>query len=115
VDDEALIIDMGSEMLATLGYRVDATQDPQQALDRLREDPQGVDLVITDLAMPHLKGDELAKALKEIRRDLPIVLCTGYNDPGHKCPDADRLFQSLLSKPFNSNELQQAIEMALRA
>jgi CheY-like chemotaxis protein len=72
-------------------------------------------LVITDLAMPHLKGDELAKALKKIRHDLPIVLCTGFNDPGHKQPDGDRLFQSLLSKPFNSNELQQAIEAAFRS
>ncbi|MEJ2639281.1 MAG: response regulator, partial [Desulfosarcinaceae bacterium] len=115
VDDEEVIIDMGSEMLTTLGYRVDATQNPQQALDRLREDPHGVDLVITDLAMPHIKGDELARALKAIRRDLPIVLCTGFNDPDQKCRHADRLFQSLLSKPFSSNELQQAIETALKA
>jgi PAS domain S-box-containing protein len=115
VDDEAVIIEMATEMLTTLGYRVDATQDPQQALDWLRQDPQGVDLVITDLAMPHLKGDELAKALKEIRRDLPIVLCTGFNDPGQKCPEANRLFKGLLLKPFSCNALQKAIETALKA
>jgi PAS domain S-box-containing protein len=115
VDDEAIILDMGTELLTTLGYTVTTTQDPQAALENIRRDPYKVDLVITDLAMPALKGDDLARALHEIRADLPVVLCTGFNDPEQKCPDADRLFKGLLLKPFNAGDLQKAIQAALTA
>jgi nitrogen-specific signal transduction histidine kinase/ActR/RegA family two-component response regulator len=115
VDDEAIILDMGTELLTTLGYTVTTTQDPQAALENIRRDPYKVDLVITDLAMPALKGDDLARALHEIRADLPVVLCTGFNDPEQKCPDADRLFKGLLLKPFNAGDLQKAIQTALTA
>lgn len=113
VDDEALIIDMGSEMLAALGYRVTASQDPQEALENLRQDPLGVDLVITDLAMPNLKGDDLARALHDIRGDLPVILCTGFSDPKISCPEADTLFSAQLPKPFTAEGLQKAIQTAL--
>ncbi len=115
VDDEALIIDMGSEMLTTLGYRVTTALDPREALDSFRSDPLGVDLVITDLAMPHLKGDDLARALHTIRDDLPVILCSGFNGTDMNCPEADQLFQAQLSKPFSAEALQAAIETALAA
>jgi CheY-like chemotaxis protein len=115
VDDEAFVLDMGAEMLTILGYTVTTTQDPRAALEDIRRDPHGVDLVITDLAMPVLKGDDLARAISEVRADLPIVLCTGFNDPEQKCPDADLLFKGLLHKPFKKEDLQRAIQGALAA
>jgi nitrogen-specific signal transduction histidine kinase len=115
VDDEAIVLDMGTELLTTLGYTVTTAQDPQTALEDIRRDPYRVDLVITDLAMPALKGDDLARAIHDIRADLPVVLCTGFNDPEQKCPDADRLFRGLLLKPFNAGDLHKAIQTALTA
>jgi CheY-like chemotaxis protein len=113
VDDEASIIDMGSEMLTTLGYVVTAFENPQEALDNFRQSPHSVDLVITDLAMPNLKGDDLAKALHEIRCDLPVILCSGFNGPEMGCPEADTLFSAQLPKPFTAEDLQKAIQTAL--
>jgi PAS domain S-box-containing protein len=115
VDDEAILLEMGSELLTTLGYTVTTTRNPLRALEDIRRDPYMVDLVITDLAMPALKGDDLARALHDIRADLPVVLCTGFIAPEQNCPDADRLFKGLLLKPFNAGELQQVIQAALTA
>ena len=77
-DDENLVF--GTElMLKQLGYRVIARTDPLVALQLFREAPEQFDLIITDHAMPHLNGTELARELTRIRPDIPVILCTGYD------------------------------------
>ena len=49
------------------------------ALEQFRSQPECIDLVITDMTMPKLTGDKLAKELLCIRQDIPIILCTGYS------------------------------------
>jgi CheY-like chemotaxis protein len=80
VDDEKLQIDLGKEMLERLGYRVSVFTDSRAALNRFRDNPVDFDLVITDMTMPHMTGDQLAAELIAIRPDIPIILCTGYSE-----------------------------------
>jgi signal transduction histidine kinase/ActR/RegA family two-component response regulator len=80
VDDEKVIIEMEQQMLERLGYRVTARTDSQGALEVFAAGPDQFDLVITDMTMPSMTGDLLARKLLEMRSDIPIILCTGYNE-----------------------------------
>ncbi|WP_136810154.1 response regulator [Desulfosediminicola flagellatus] len=79
VDDEVTIIKLLRRMLETLGYTITAATGSQQALAFFRAEPKRWDLVITDMTMPGMTGDILAKELLKIRSELPIILCTGYS------------------------------------
>jgi CheY-like chemotaxis protein len=71
---------MEQQMLERLGYRVTARTDSQGALEVFAAGPDQFDLVITDMTMPSMTGDLLARKLLEMRSDIPIILCTGYNE-----------------------------------
>jgi signal transduction histidine kinase len=79
VDDEVTLIRMGRRLLESLGYRVKAFTDPVAALDFFEREPEGIDLVLTDMTMPGLTGDQLALKLMALRHDIPIILCTGFS------------------------------------
>ena len=74
------MVETGKSILEKLGYRVKGHTDPQKAYDAFAAHSDGFDLVITDMSMPRLTGEELSKRLMEIRPDIPILLCTGYSD-----------------------------------
>lgn len=79
VDDEQMLVEMWEELLATLGYRVEGATDPVSALEIFSAAPERFDLVITDMTMPRMTGDRLARRILEIRPDIPIIICTGYH------------------------------------
>ncbi len=79
VDDEASITGMIEKMLERLRYRVQTTTSPLDALEMFRSKPDFFDLVLTDMTMPKMTGVELSKKLKEIKPDIPVVICTGHN------------------------------------
>ncbi|MEJ2638750.1 MAG: response regulator [Desulfosarcinaceae bacterium] len=80
VDDEVFQIEIGKEALERLGYKVVAHANSAKALDLFRESPMAFDLVITDMTMPDLTGDQLAREMMRIRPDIPIIICTGYSE-----------------------------------
>ena len=80
VDDETFQVDLGVRMLERLGYTVTSRKSSRDALDLFSSDPQGFDLVITDMTMPEMTGDILAQKMMKIRPDLPVIICTGYSE-----------------------------------
>ena len=109
VDDEEMIVDIMQEMLEQLGYNVTAAKDSKKALDSFHLDPMKYDLLITDMSMPNLTGDCLAKKIKDIRTDIPIIICTGYNE---KINDEEAMaigVQELIMKPVSMNKLARTI------
>jgi len=112
VDDEEAVGKMGRGMLESLGYRVSLRLSGREALAELRRAPQDYDLVITDLTMPQITGDELARDLYGIAPELPVVIATGYGGhlPQEDLPPNVRL---ILSKPFTRREMAQAVRRAL--
>src|SRR5208337_5515933 len=80
VDDEDLLVEMAEGILGRLGYRVLGKTDSVDALRTFAEDPHAFDLVITDHTMPEMTGAVLSQKLKEIRPDIPLILCTGYSE-----------------------------------
>ncbi len=79
IDDEEMLLEMGKYMLERLGYRVTTRKSSIEALTTFQNQPQEFDLVITDQTMPVMTGSDLARRMLQIRRDLPIILCTGYS------------------------------------
>lgn len=77
VDDEESLVDFGTIVLEKVGYTVEGYTSSVDALEVFREAPQRFDLVITDHIMPKMQGMELAKKILEIRKDIPVMLCTG--------------------------------------
>ncbi|ACL03741.1 PAS/PAC sensor hybrid histidine kinase [Desulfatibacillum aliphaticivorans] len=80
VEDEEAILDMTHRMLKKLGYKVTPFQSSQEALEAFKDAPRAHDLLLTDMTMPHMTGFELAVKIREIRSDMPILLCTGFSD-----------------------------------
>lgn len=80
VDDEPLLYKLGKHRLESLGYKVQGSIDPSEALVIFKKDPDAFDLIITDMAMPHMTGDQLANEILKIRPRMPIMLCTGYSE-----------------------------------
>ncbi|MCF8130382.1 MAG: response regulator [Deltaproteobacteria bacterium] len=80
VDDEEPVLRTIKMILERLGYRVEIRNNSIGALGAFGADPMSFDLVITDLAMPKMTGDQLAEQLMAIRPDIPIILITGFSD-----------------------------------
>ena len=80
VDDELPLVEMGKKMLESLGYEVVTRTSSIEAVELFRQKPDGFDLVITDMTMPNMTGDNLARTLMDIRPDIPVILCTGYSN-----------------------------------
>jgi CheY-like chemotaxis protein/two-component sensor histidine kinase len=80
IDDDPGLVDISKQMLEHLGYKLVTRTSSIEALKLFRAQPDKFDLVITDMTMPNMTGDKLAKELMEIRPDIPIILCTGYSE-----------------------------------
>jgi PAS domain S-box-containing protein len=80
VDDEADICDLARRMLQYLGYEVDVRVSGLEALEAFKYQPNKFDLIITDMTMPHMTGERLAKEVMLLRPDLPVILCTGFSE-----------------------------------
>jgi CheY-like chemotaxis protein len=114
VDDERDICDFGEAVLGRQGHEVSTFQDSLQALSRLRENPGAVDLVITDLTMPHLTGLQLAAEVTSLRPDLPVILITGVNDKPDWELGPRRIISAVLHKPFDQESLCRMVDQLLR-
>jgi PAS domain S-box-containing protein len=115
VDDEPALTLMGQKILSQLGYQVQTTNSPAEALEAFRSQPKEFDLVITDLTMPEMTGTQLAKKLLAIRPDLPIVLCTGFSDQVNGEMLKSIGIRSLLLKPLTIQELAHSVRLAIEA
>ena len=73
-------MDATQKMLERLGYKVSARTSSIEALEVFRNNPQGFDLIITDMTMPNMTGKDLVKELMAIRKEMPVILCTGFSD-----------------------------------
>jgi len=78
VDDEEMALTLMKQILSTAGYQVTTAQSGFECLDLFRRRPNSYQLVLLDLTMPFMDGEETFHRLREIRPDVPVVLCTGF-------------------------------------
>jgi len=113
VDDEKIMGELVKKMLISLGYTVKVFKDPKQALEVFSQSKEEFDLIITDQTMPNLSGMELIEQVRKIRKDIPVLLSTGYS----KIVDEDKALaagvNAFLSKPFRKKILSEKIRKVL--
>ncbi|MGD8740433.1 MAG: ATP-binding protein [Desulfobacterales bacterium] len=113
IDDEEQIVSMEQQMLENLGYEVTARTDSTEALKEFSLQPQNFDLVITDMTMPQMTGDELAQKLLNIKPDIPVILCTGFNEDITEEKALSMGIQKFVMKPVIKNDLATTIRTVL--
>jgi CheY-like chemotaxis protein/anti-sigma regulatory factor (Ser/Thr protein kinase) len=113
IADEPSIIHIVGRLLERLGYTVSAHTSSTEALAQFRQNPADIDLVITDLSMPNMNGDQLASALKAIRPDIPIIVCTGHSDWVSQKMATMTDIRGYIYKPVVKAELAAIVRRAL--
>jgi signal transduction histidine kinase len=113
IDDESIQVETSTEFLKTLGYRVTAFQDSKRAFEYIKSNPQTVNLVVTDITMPGLPGDRLTQELQQSHPDIPVILCTGFNDRLSEQLAEEIGAKAFLMKPFDLRGLSITIRRVL--
>lgn len=109
VDDEQLLCAFFSEMFRATGYQVVAYTNPLDAWTAFERNPYAFDLVLTDQTMPGLTGKELVVKLLECRRDMPIIMCTGYSEHLDEGKAVALGAAAFLPKPIDMNRLLEIV------
>ena len=113
IDDEETLIELGDSMLHKLGYRVETRTSPLEALKTFGAAPEKFDLVISDMTMPGMTGDNLAAELMKIRSDIPVIICTGYSEKMDERRARDLGIKGLIMKPFTIRKLSKTVRDVL--
>jgi PAS domain S-box-containing protein len=114
VDDEPMLVALAEEMLAELGYEPVGFESSHAALQAFRADPPRFDLVLTDEAMRDLVGIELAREIRRIRSDVPIILMSGHGGVPLAKRAADIGVNEVLHKPLQRGDLAESFARNLR-
>jgi PAS domain S-box-containing protein len=115
VDDEDALVMLATRSLCKLGYEVTGFTDPVKALQTFKENPQHFAAVITDLSMPGMSGAELAREIIAIRRDVPVVITSGYIRPEDEANARVIGVRDMILKPDTIDELAKALQRVFNA
>lgn len=115
VDDNPAVVDTLTAMLEQVGAEVGPCLEPADAIAVIRDDPAAWDLVITDYDMPGMNGEGLAKVLRKLRGNLPILLLTALPRVHQLHQGPDGVFDGVLGKPTSAARLTAAAAAAIEA
>jgi PAS domain S-box-containing protein len=116
VDDEEVIVDVGQEILKSMGYRVVTARSGREAIeifDKAHYLTSVPDLIILDMIMPEMGGGETYDRLKEINPQVKVLLSSGYGIDGQATEILKRGCDGFIQKPFKISELSQSIKRVL--
>ena len=113
VDDEIAIVDLLNEWLKDAGYELSIRSSSSDALELFKNKPYDFDIVITDMAMPFMNGTQLAREIKKIRPEIPIILMTGFSSQISLENIAQYGINDLVMKPIVVSELSRIIRKLL--
>jgi len=113
IDDEHAVIQLNEIRLQRLGYRAECRRDPLAALREFAAEPNRFDLVITDMTMPGMTGDVLAREILKIRADMKIILCTGYSEKISEESARELGIARYMEKPVSFPDLAAALRALL--
>jgi len=113
VDDEDAVARAEKHMLERLGYAVTAFNGSLEALRAFEADAVAFDLVITDMTMPNMTGEKLARQMLAIRPDIPIIICTGFSERIDAQRAAESGIKGFLMKPVVRSEMAKMVRQLL--
>jgi CheY-like chemotaxis protein len=110
VDDEPLMTDLFRQFMTKRGYRVLTASSGPEALAVVQTAQGEVNLVITDMTMPGMDGLEMARRLRELRPDLPVLIATGHDNSETPLPSN---VVGIIQKPYQNRVLAERIQQIL--
>ena len=113
VDDDDLIIDVGSQMIEALGFKVVVAKSGEEALVHLNQAPGSTDLIVLDLIMPDMGGGEAFDRIKQAVPDAKVLLSSGYSINGEARQILDKGCDGFIQKPFSLKDLSEKINEIL--
>ncbi len=113
IDDEEPIRQLVKSALARYGYTVLTAENGQQGVDMLRAHVRTVALVLLDMTMPLMSGEETLRQLKAVRPDLPVILFSGYHEVEYEQRFAGKGLAGFIQKPFTAAHLAERIKITL--
>ena len=113
VDDEDMILDVGAQMLRTLGYKVLLARSAKEAIELYKTNKDKIDMVILDMVIPDMGGGETYNKMKEINSNVKVLLSSGYSVNGHAREILERGCDAFIQKPFDIKGLSQKISEIL--
>jgi PAS domain S-box-containing protein len=113
VDDEQTIVNIGQQILESLGYDVTTRTSSKDALELFKTQANTFDLVITDMTMPKMTGDILTRELIRIKPDIPVILCTGFSAKMDDQKAKTQGIKAFILKPIVKREIAEIIRKVL--
>jgi CheY-like chemotaxis protein len=113
VDDESNILEVSRLILEQQGYKVSIFNDGHSAFKTFSKNPKDFDLIITDMAMPKMTGSELSIKILNIRKNIPIILCTGYSENLNAEAALEIGIKKYIQKPISRQDLSVHIRELL--
>ncbi|MBN1197430.1 MAG: PAS domain S-box protein [Candidatus Aminicenantes bacterium] len=114
VDDESVVLDVSRSMAESLGYKVYAFLDVRDALAFYKDRKEEIDLVILDMIMPAMSGEEAFKCLRKINPELRVLLSSGYSINGKAREILKRGCNGFIQKPFKLKQFARSIREVLQ-
>jgi CheY-like chemotaxis protein len=111
VDDEESVLAIGAEMLRELGFEVVTASDGSAALERYRE--RRPDLVILDLTMPQMDGEQTFRELRQLEAGVRVIMSSGYNEMEVAQKFAGKRLAGFIQKPYSFETLRTVLRAAL--
>ena len=103
----------GKRILEEAGYDVTIANASQEAFDLFKKNCEKFDLVITDLTMPGMNGDKLAEKILDVRSNIPVVLCSGYQNKHVMNPEKKNIWSAFVQKPIEQETIINTIRTVL--
>jgi len=113
VDDEEMILDLGSQILTMHGYHVLSARNGEEAIDTFREKRGQIDLVLLDLTMPHMSGLTVMERIRKIDPQIKVVLSSGYRAEDPHDQEGFSNASAFLSKPYRADVLARMVRDVL--
>jgi PAS domain S-box-containing protein len=115
VDDEEVLVFLATRQLTQRGHQVRGFTSAEAALEAIKQDPTGFDVLVTDYNMPRMPGLQLVSEVQAVRPGAPVVLTTGYRSPEIKSAATRLNLRFIVDKPSSVDELCAAIDKCAAA
>lgn len=113
VDDEEMIIDVGTQMLEIFGYNVLEAHSGPEAIEVYRQHQETIDLIILDVIMPEMSGAEVYDQIKALDPEVKVLLSSGYSIDGQAAEMLEKGCDGFIKKPFNMEDLSKKLSKIL--
>ncbi|MDP9171676.1 MAG: PAS domain S-box protein [Acidobacteriota bacterium] len=114
VDDEDVVQRAGAKILERHGYQVRVARDGLHAVEVFRADHAQIDLIVLDMMMPVMTGEQALEALREIEPEVPVIVCSGYNEGEVARRFSNQKIAAFIQKPYTPALLIEKVQLVLR-